>query len=224
MPAGASRRASGAPPVTAHSSCYAARIHQRELLYADAMRLLQFLFRYNQWADLLHARCVAPQLTNDQFTRDLGSSFGSVRDTLAHLYGAEWLWNERFQGRSPAGLPPASAYPDLAAVRAKLDEMDRNCVDYVSQLTQQDLERVIRYKTVAGTGFRIRCVRPAPTLQSRHISPRPGSHVVAAVGRETGFHGFDRFLSRASCARKRLSIRILPKRYIIRCGVNLEIP
>jgi uncharacterized damage-inducible protein DinB len=130
---------------------------------------LQFLFRYNQWADrrTLDA-CSA--LTNEQFTRDLGSSFGSVRDTLAHLYGAEWLWNERFQGRSPSGLPPASAYPDLASVRAKLEEMDRNCLDYVSKLTQQDLERVIRYKTAAGTEF------SNPLWQSLHQLSNHGTY------------------------------------------------
>ena len=82
--------------------------------------LLRFLFQYNLWADrrTLDA-CSA--LTNEQFTRDLGSSFGSVRDTLAHLYGAEWLWNERLQGRLPSGLPSASAYSDLASVSAKLE-------------------------------------------------------------------------------------------------------
>src|ERR1700722_6358400 len=110
---------------------------------------LQFLFRYNQWADrrTLDA-CSA--LTNEQFTRDLGSSFGSVRDTLAHLYGAGWIWNERFQGRLASGLPPASECPDLAAVRAKLEEMDRYYVQYVAGLTPQDLERVVRFKTTAG--------------------------------------------------------------------------
>src|SRR5580704_3958974 len=94
--------------------------------------LLLFLFQYNLWADLRTLDACAA-LTNEQFTRDLGSSFGSVRDTLAHLYGAGWVWNERFQRRSPSGLPAASAYSDLAAVRAKLEEMDRHYLDFVSK-------------------------------------------------------------------------------------------
>ena len=54
--------------------------------------LLRFLFQYNAWADrrLLDA-CAS--LTNEQFTRNLGSSFSSVRYTVTHLYGAEWVWN-----------------------------------------------------------------------------------------------------------------------------------
>jgi uncharacterized damage-inducible protein DinB len=114
--------------------------------------LLRFLFQYNLWADRRTLDACAP-LTNEQFTRDLGSSFGSVRDTLAHLYGAEWVWNERFLGRSPSGLPSASAYPDLAAVRSKLEEMDRYYLEFVSKLTPQDLERVIRYKSLKGEEF-----------------------------------------------------------------------
>src|SRR6266851_4525377 len=93
--------------------------------------LLRFMFQYNAWADrrLLDA-CTA--LTTEQFTRNLGSSFSSIRDTVAHLYGAEWVWNERFQGRSPAALNPAGAFPDLASARAKLEEMDQYYIDYVS--------------------------------------------------------------------------------------------
>jgi uncharacterized damage-inducible protein DinB len=114
--------------------------------------LLKALFQYNLWADRRTLDACAA-LTNEQFTRDLGSSFGSVRDTLVHLYGAEWAWNERFQGRSPSVFPPASAYPDLASVRAKLEDMDRHYVEYVAKLTPQDLERVLQYKSFAGGEF-----------------------------------------------------------------------
>jgi len=114
--------------------------------------LLRLLFQYNLWADrrLLD---VCGSLTNEQFTRNLGSSFGSVCNTLGHLYGAEWVWNERFQGRSPSSLPGASAFTDLASVRAKLEDMDLYFIDYVSKLTPQDLEKVIRYKSFAGDEF-----------------------------------------------------------------------
>ena len=114
--------------------------------------LLRFLFQYNLWADR-RMTDVCASLTDEQFGRNLGSSFGSVRDTLAHLYGAEWVWNERFEGRSPSSLPTGTTFTDLASVRAKLEEMDLYFIDYVSKLTQQDLERVIRYKTFTGQEF-----------------------------------------------------------------------
>jgi len=114
--------------------------------------LLRFMFQYNAWADrrLLDA-CGA--LTNEQFTRNLGSSFSSVRDTVAHLYGAEWVWNERFQGRSPSSLVTGAGFPDLASIRTKLEEMDQYYIDFVSKLTPQDLERMLRYKGFTGEEF-----------------------------------------------------------------------
>jgi uncharacterized damage-inducible protein DinB len=114
--------------------------------------LLRFMYQYNAWADrrLLDA-CGA--LTNEQFTRNLGSSFSSVRDTVTHLYGAEWVWNERFQGRSPAALLSGAGFPDLASIRPKLEEMDQYYIDLVSKMTQQELDRVIRYKSFTGEEF-----------------------------------------------------------------------
>ena len=114
--------------------------------------LLGLLFQYNQWADRRMVEACSA-LTNEQFTRDLGSSFRSVRDTLVHLYGAEWVWNERIEGRSPTSLVAGAGFPDLASVRAKLEEMDSYYIDYVTRLTPQDLERVIHYKSFAGEDF-----------------------------------------------------------------------
>jgi uncharacterized damage-inducible protein DinB len=116
------------------------------------LELLRLLFQYNQWADRRMVEACSA-LTNEQFTRDLGSSFRSVRDTLVHLYGAEWVWNERIEGRSPASLVAGTGFPDLASVRTKLEEMDSFYIDYVSRLTPQDLERVIQYKSFAGDEF-----------------------------------------------------------------------
>ena len=114
--------------------------------------LLKFMFQYNAWADrrVLDA-CAA--LNNEQFTRNLGSSFSSVRDTVVHLYGAEWVWNERFNGRSPSALVSGVGFPDLASIRGKLEEMDQFYIDYVSKMTQQDLDRVVTYKVFTGQEF-----------------------------------------------------------------------
>ena len=67
---------------------------------------LRTLLDYHYWARdrVLDA---AALLTPEQFTKDLGSSFTSVRDTLAHTYSAEWAWYSRWQGHSPAGLASA---------------------------------------------------------------------------------------------------------------------
>ncbi len=90
----------------------------------------------------------AAALTPEQFTKPLGSSFSSVRDTLAHLYGAEWIWLERFQGRSPASLPDARQFASLASLRERWLEHETRLLGFARGLTQADLDRMMEYKTL----------------------------------------------------------------------------
>jgi uncharacterized damage-inducible protein DinB len=107
------------------------------------------LYDYNAWADNRTLDSCAA-LSEEQFLRDLGSSFRSVRDTLVHIYGAEWVWLERWHGRSHDGLPVGADCANLDAARRLLQETDRGLVDYVASLTNEDLQRVHSYKTTAG--------------------------------------------------------------------------
>lgn len=107
------------------------------------------LYDFNAWANHRTLEACAA-LTPEQFTRDLGSSFRSLRDTLVHIYGAEFVWFERWHDRTPSGLPVATDFPDLEAVRRRTSDMDRNLIDYVASLTPQDVERLIQFKTMVG--------------------------------------------------------------------------
>jgi uncharacterized damage-inducible protein DinB len=109
----------------------------------------RLLYDYNVWANDRTLECCAA-LSDEQFLRDLGSSFRSVRDTLVHIYGAEWIWLERWHGRSPSGLPDGTDCKNLDSARRLLQEADRGLVDYVASLTNDDLQRVHNYKTTAG--------------------------------------------------------------------------
>jgi uncharacterized damage-inducible protein DinB len=107
------------------------------------------LFEYNSWANHRALESCAA-LSDEQFTRDLGSSFNSVRDTLAHNCDVEWLWLERFHGRSHSALPPPANYADLAALRARWDDVERDLTDFIASLTDADLARVYEFKTMSG--------------------------------------------------------------------------
>jgi uncharacterized damage-inducible protein DinB len=108
---------------------------------------MRTLYDYNAWAN--HRQLEgASKLTAEQFVQAMGSSFASVRDTLAHIYGAEWIWLERFQGRSPSSLPETTQFKDLASLRERWNELETRLLAFVRGLTQTDLERVIEYKTL----------------------------------------------------------------------------
>ena len=108
---------------------------------------IQLLFEYNSWANH-RTMGAAEKLTPEQFAQPMGSSFTSVRETLAHIYGAEWIWLERFQGRSPSALPDVTQFSDVATLREKWLELEARLIAFVSQQTQSDLDCVMEYKTL----------------------------------------------------------------------------
>jgi len=109
----------------------------------------KILYQYNAWAN--HRTMDAcDSIPTAQFTRELESSFRSVRDTLVHIFLVEWLWRERWLGNSPDKYPPATDFPTLEAVRRRWAEVESNLLGYVAALKPEDLDRVVEHKTTAG--------------------------------------------------------------------------
>jgi len=110
---------------------------------------LRTMLDYHYWARdrLLDAlQAVAPE----QLTRDLGSSFKSIHETMVHTYAAEWAWHSRWQGTSPTALLPADQFPDLAAVRSAWTELEAKLRAFVDSLGENGVERVFEYKLLSG--------------------------------------------------------------------------
>jgi uncharacterized damage-inducible protein DinB len=105
------------------------------------------LYEYNAWADRRVVEA-ASALTPEQFTKPLCSSFSSVRDTLGHIFGVEWLWLERFQGRSPSAIPDAKEFENAEQLKVRWNEFEPALLNFVRGLTQHDLDRVMEYKTM----------------------------------------------------------------------------
>ena len=99
-----------------------------------SLATLHELFDYNYWArDRQLQTCAG--LTEEQFLRPLGNSFPSVRDTLTHLLAVEWLWLERWRGKSPRTLLAPEEFPTLAALCERWQTVEREMREYVSALT-----------------------------------------------------------------------------------------
>ncbi len=107
------------------------------------------LFDYNYWArDRQLEACAG--LTPEQFTRAVGGSFASVRDTLAHLMLVEWIWHERWQGRSPRTFPAYAEFPTLESIRARWREIERDVRGFPAVLSEADLTRRVTYTNLKG--------------------------------------------------------------------------
>jgi uncharacterized damage-inducible protein DinB len=113
----------------------------------------RLLYEYDAWANrrMLDA---AGTLSQEQLTRDLGSSFPSVRDTLVHIMAAQWVWLERWMGRSPAGLLSAADFPTLDAIRGRWAEIERDLLAFIRALTPEKIAEVREYRTTKSGVFR----------------------------------------------------------------------
>ena len=107
------------------------------------------LLDYNYWArDRTLASTTA--LPHEQLTRSLGSSFGSVLDTLVHMYFAEWIWYQRWIGTPSPARPDTSGLRNLAALGDAWAPLEGQIREFVTGLGAEDLLRLLEYRNLSG--------------------------------------------------------------------------
>jgi uncharacterized damage-inducible protein DinB len=107
------------------------------------------LFDYNAWANHRTLDACAG-ISNEKFVSQIGGSFGSLRNTLSHIMDVEWLYHERWNGRSPAGLPKAEDYPDLTSIRTRWQTVESDLKSYLKALPANGINRVIEFRNTKG--------------------------------------------------------------------------
>ena len=103
---------------------------------------------YNVWCNerLYDA---AATVSDAEYRKDRGAFFKSLHGTLNHLLVGDRIWMRRFTG--VGDLPPsldAILYDDFAALRAARRSQDTLITRYIDRLSDDDLRRTIRYRTV----------------------------------------------------------------------------
>ena len=109
---------------------------------------LRTLVEYHYWARDRMLAALEP-LTAEQYTRDLGNSFRSIRDTVVHIYAAEWAWYSRWRGQSPTALLNADLLPDLGTLRQAWLDHEVKLRAIVEEFGD-GVDRVIEYKLLSG--------------------------------------------------------------------------
>ena len=116
------------------------------------------LYEYNRWANG-RALEAAGKLDPAAFVKDLKNSFPSVRDTLAHILGAEWIWLRRWKGESPAKLIVAAEFPTAASLRDRFVALDGERTVFMAGLSEERLRQPFDYKDLAGNALRLPLVQ-----------------------------------------------------------------
>jgi uncharacterized damage-inducible protein DinB len=113
------------------------------------VRAIQELYAYNRWANNRVFDVVAT-LTPDQFTRDLGSSYPSLRDTILHIIWAEWIWLQRWKGISPQSVLQVGDFLSPDTLRAKWSEVEIEQRAFLKTVTSEGLLAAVPYINLQG--------------------------------------------------------------------------
>jgi uncharacterized damage-inducible protein DinB len=110
---------------------------------------LQTLLDYHYWARDIVLDAVN-ELPREQFLRPLESSFRSVRDSVAHIYAADWIWYTRWIGQAPTSLIAYDQFPDATSIRKVWKDLESNVRQVVDNLGEDGINKAFDYKLLSG--------------------------------------------------------------------------
>lgn len=112
------------------------------------------LFDYTEWANDL-AMEAANRLTDEDLRRDVGVSHQSIFGTLSHTAGAEWIWLERWNGRSPAKAEAwriwtPEACGDIATLKDRWSDVVNRRAQLLTKIDEDRLAAELPFKLLSG--------------------------------------------------------------------------
>ncbi len=107
------------------------------------------LLDYHYWARDIILDAVT-ELPRDKFLQPVESSFKSVRDTVAHVYAADFVWFQRWIGRAPAGLIAYDQFPDATSIRTAWRDLETEVRQFVTNLGEDGVNTMFDYTLLSG--------------------------------------------------------------------------
>ncbi|MDH3223006.1 MAG: DinB family protein [Gemmatimonadota bacterium] len=107
------------------------------------------LLTFNDWATRLLFDSVGG-LSKDQWTKEVGGSFRTIQGTMAHMVGAEWIWLERWRGRSPTSSPEWLSLPDAAELEERWEALAAERASWLTSCPESELEAALSYRRLNG--------------------------------------------------------------------------
>ena len=142
---------------------------------------VRHLFDYTEWANGL-AMEAATKLSQEDLRRGVNISHGSILGTLVHMAGAEWIWLERWHGRSPVGAEAWSLWstdscPDLTTLDGRWHELVERRTALINKLDEAELGADLPFNLLNGDSNSMRLVD-----QMQHVANHATLHRGQVVG------------------------------------------
>lgn len=121
---------------------------------ASMLRDIVQLITYHQWANvrLLDA---AGACDREQWTRELGGSFPTLREVFTHLSVADWLWLRRWQGEPAPVVPADWSFDSAAALAPRWRELQQAQLAFAARLTEGALAEPIVFRARSGVTYEL---------------------------------------------------------------------
>ena len=113
------------------------------------LETIRLLIEYTRWADGRMFDAVS-KLSPEQWTKDLGSSLKSARDTAVHIVSAQWIWLSRWKGESPKAMFAPADYPTPASIREKSEALAKELAAFAVEQTDASVAKPLAYKNLKG--------------------------------------------------------------------------
>jgi uncharacterized damage-inducible protein DinB len=110
---------------------------------------IRFLFDYNRWAN---ARIldVCAGVRAEEFLAPSPYPHSGLRGTLVHIHFAQWIWRQRWEGRSPTARIQPEEFPEFGSLKVRWQEEESALEVFLEGLTDVKLASPFAYKTTRG--------------------------------------------------------------------------
>ncbi len=145
--------------------------------------IARHLLIYMLWADRVMVRALR-EVTPEDLTRETGSSFPSLLQTVNHIAGAEKIWLARFLGTALDPFPTENDYTELIPLLIAWEETAAGIEAFLAGLTDEQLAATLAWANSRGETFNRPLWQPVFHLVN-HSSYHRGQ--VATMLRQMGY-------------------------------------
>src|SRR5436190_2625610 len=117
------------------------------------MKMILSYARFNYWANVILLSLTEKEINDENLDKNIVSSFHSLRETIYHIWGAEWLWFKRLNGESLTEWPSKNFKGTFSEAKEKILENNLAFIDYVKNLSNEEFFKNFTYMNVEGKTF-----------------------------------------------------------------------
>ena len=154
---------------------------------------IRLMYNYNHWAnEKILAK--SAEVTPEQFVAPTNHSWGSLRGTLVHTLDTEYGWRVLCDTSEISFDMNEADFPTIEAVKACWEIETAAWDEYLSRLTDADMNNIIRYTVKEGTRERVlwHCLYHVVNHWMQHHSE--AAHMLTQYGQSPGDLDFSQYI------------------------------